>query len=346
MSPALRFDGVTKVYRKAISKRSVLALDRLSLTVERGEIFGFLGANAAGKTTAIHIAMGFTFASEGGGTLLGSPFGDLASKRRVGFLPENVPLHFRPASGLLSFYGSLNGMSNGNDQRLNRRIAEVLELLGLSSRANDNVKGFSRGMQQKVGLAQALVNDPELLILDEPTSALDPVARAAVRELLLRLRENGKTVFFSSHQLSDVEQICDRVAILCAGRIVAEGTLQSLLAAGDECVIRARNLSPDKLPSIVAGNTSSPGQARLRARLVEGELLEVAVPRPAQRECIERIWSAGGEIISLNPSGNTLEALFLELAGGGEHAADGAKPGSATTLANSEQSGSAGTDKR
>ena len=346
MAPALQFDGVTKIYRKAISRRSVVALDRFSLTVERGEIFGFLGANAAGKTTAIHIAMGFTFAGEGSGTLLGSPFGDIASKRRVGFLPENVPLHFRPAEGLLSFYGALSGMSNRGDPRLDRRIAEVLELLGLGSRASDNVKSFSRGMQQKVGLAQALLNDPELLILDEPTSALDPVARAAVRELLLRLRESGKTVFFSSHQLSDVERICDRVAILRAGRIVAEGTLQSLLAAGDECVIRARNLSPDKLPFIVAGSHSTPGTARLRARLVEGELLEVAVPWPAQRECLERIWSAGGEIISLNPSGNTLEALFLELAGDGEHAADGEKPGPGTTFPNSAQAGSAGADNR
>ena len=344
MSPALQFDGITKIYRKGISRRPVVALDRLSLTVERGEIFGFLGANAAGKTTAIHIAMGFTFATEGGGTLLGSPFGDIASKRRIGFLPENVPLHFRPTDSLLSFYGALNRMSNRGDRQLARSIAEVLELMGLGARARDNVKSFSRGMQQKVGLAQALVNDPELLILDEPTSALDPVARAAVRELLLRLRERGKTVFFSSHQLSDVEQICDRVAILRAGRVVAEGTLQSLLAAGDECVIRARNLSPDKLPSIVAGGHSAPGPARLRARLVEGELLEVAVPWPAQRECIERIWSAGGEIVFLNPSGGTLEALFLELAGDGERAADGAKPGAGRSGKGSVESGRAGAD--
>jgi len=207
--------------------------------VERGEIFGFLGPNGAGKPTAIHIALGFVFASGGRGAMLGQPFGSAATRKRVGFLAENVALYHRPAGKLVRWYGALNGM---RDPQLRQRTLEVLKQLDLESVAVRNTGKFSRGMLQRVGLAQALVNDPDLLVLDEPTSALDPLGRIAVREILLQARRAGKTVFLSSHMLSEVEQICDRLAIVIRGRVARVGTVSELLESQERFVITARGI--------------------------------------------------------------------------------------------------------
>src|ERR1700730_7155602 len=172
MPPALKFENVTKEYSSFLSKRRLRALDGFSLNVEVGEIFGFLGPNGAGKSTAIHLAMGFMRPTSGGGRLLGENFGQASVRRRVGFLAESVALYHRRAEPLVRFYGALNGIGRAP---LRKRAHEVLELVGLQDHANRNAGKFSRGMLQRVGLAQALVNDPELLILDEPTSALDPL---------------------------------------------------------------------------------------------------------------------------------------------------------------------------
>ena len=216
----LEFEKVTKEYRSFASKRLLRALDGFSLSVEAGEIFGFLGPNGAGKSTAIHLAMGFMRPTSGGGRLLGERFGNPGTRRRVGFLAESVALYHRRAERLVRFYGALNGMG-GRD--LADRAREVLEIVGLQDHANRNAGKFSRGMLQRVGLAQAMVNDPEFLILDEPTSALDPLARVMVRELLLNARNAGKTIFLSSHLLSEVELICDRVAMLHRGKLARLG---------------------------------------------------------------------------------------------------------------------------
>ena len=229
MGFALEFDNVTKEYRSFASKRRLRALDGFSLTVEAGEIFGFLGPNGAGKSTAIHLAMGFMRATSGRGRLLGEPFGHPAAHRRVGFLAESVALYHRPAERLVRFYGALNGMGGTH---LENRAREVLEIVGLQDHAYRNAGKFSRGMLQRVGLAQAMVNDPELLILDEPTSALDPLSRVMVRELLLGARNAGKTIFLSSHLLSEVELVCDRVAVLHRGRLVRLGRTADLLRGG------------------------------------------------------------------------------------------------------------------
>ena len=293
MSFALEFREISKEYR-IFPNRRLQALDQFSLQVEKGEIFGFLGPNGAGKSTAIHLAMGFMLPSRGSGTLLGEPFGHPETRRRVGFLAENVALYHRRAEPLVRFYGALNGMGGAY---LQKRSRTVLEQVGLLEHAGRNVGKFSRGMLQRVGLAQALVNDPELLILDEPTSALDPVARVTVRELLLRAREQGKTIFLSSHLLSEVELICDRVAVLNRGKLVRLGRTADLLQSVEQTEIVAQGISS----RLFAGAKA------------ENRLVRCVVPSVSQRDAVEKIWSAGGEVVSLNPLRRSLEQIFLEV---------------------------------
>jgi ABC-2 type transport system ATP-binding protein len=303
MSAVLEFDKVTKEYRSMLGRR-FRALDCFTLEVQAGEIFGFLGPNGAGKTTAIHLAMGFMRPTTGRGRLLGERFGHAATRRRVGFLPENVALYPRRAEHLVRFYGAINGMKFCD---LDRRTAEVLEMVGLRDDARRNVSRFSRGMLQLVGLAQALVNDPQLLILDEPTSALDPLARVMVRELLLQARANGKTIFLSSHLLSEIELLCDRVAVLHRGRLVQLGKTAELLQSSERTEIAARGINANCFPEAVAQNG----------------VVRIVVAQSQQRATIARIWDAGGEIISVTPQRRSLEDVFLELTGEKSIAAKG-----------------------
>ncbi|HEX2327138.1 MAG TPA: ABC transporter ATP-binding protein [Candidatus Angelobacter sp.] len=299
---ALEFNDIRKEYRSFFKSETVTALDGFSLRVEPGEIFGFLGPNGAGKTTAIHLAIGLMFPTTGSGAMLGHPFGYAPVRQRIGFVAENVALYHRPAEKLVRFYGALNSM---RDPVLSQRTRELLKSLDLSSVARRNSGKFSRGMLQRVGLAQALVNDPDLLILDEPTSALDPIGRLQVREIILRAREAGKTVFLSSHLLSEIEQICDRLAIVIKGKVARIGTISELLESQDRFVITARGID---------------------AMMFEGSqqngYIKITVPKLQQRQAIEQIWLAGGEVIAVNPIRRTLEDLFVDLAqqnGGAQH---------------------------
>jgi ABC-2 type transport system ATP-binding protein len=294
MPPALEFEHITKEYRGWFGRNPVCALDDFSLRVESGEIFGFLGPNGAGKTTAIHIAMGFMRSTRGSGQMLGRRFGDARTRSRVGFLAETVALHHQPVARLLRFYGALNGM---RDPQLRQRTGEVLETLELTDVAGRNVGKLSRGMLQRVGLAQAIVNDPELLVLDEPTSALDPPARVAVRELLLAVRDAGKTIFLSSHQLSEIELISDRVAILHLGRIRRISRTADLLESRERLQVVARGIGPDAFEGATASN---------------GYVI-FDVLASAQRAVIERVWSLGGEIVRVNPAHRSLEQIFMEI---------------------------------
>jgi ABC-2 type transport system ATP-binding protein len=298
---ALEFNNVSKQYRGFFRSQWVTALRDFSLRVETGEIFGFLGPNGAGKTTAMHLAIGLMFPSRGHGAMLGHEFGHAPTRRRVGFLAENVALYHRSAAKLVRFYGALNGMK---DPQLRRRTTEMLNELDLTDVAGRNAGKFSRGMLQRVGLAQALVNDPELLILDEPASALDPLGRVQVRELLLQAREAGKTVFLSSHLLSEVEQICDRLAIVIKGRVARVGTLAELLEAQDRFMITAKGID-----ALMFEGTPQNG------------FIRITVPALEQRRTIEKIWLAGGEVVAINPVRRTLEDLFVDLANqnGGGH---------------------------
>jgi ABC-2 type transport system ATP-binding protein len=304
MKLALEFDQVSKEYRSLFGRR-FRALDGFSLQVYPTEIFGFLGPNGAGKTTAIHLAMGFMRPTSGSGRLLGEPFGHAITRRRVGFLPENLGLYPRPAEQLIRFYGALNGMKSSD---LKSRAGEVLEMVGLEDHARRNVSRFSRGMQQRVGLAQALVSDPELLILDEPTSALDPVARVGVRELLMKARTQGKTIFLSSHLLSEIELLCDRVAVLHRGRLVRLGKTDELLESYERTEIAARGINPNIAKTIASDRCSW--------NLDPDGMVRIAVPRDQQRATISRIWEAGGEVISVVPERRSLEEIFLEVTSG------------------------------
>jgi ABC-2 type transport system ATP-binding protein len=294
MRLVLEFDNVTKEYRSFASKRRLRALDGFSLTVEAGEIFGFLGPNGAGKSTAIHLAMGFMRPTSGSGRLLAERFGHAATRRRVGFLAESVALYHRRAERLVRFYGALNGMGGAH---LESRARRVLEIVGLQDDANRNAGKFSRGMLQRVGLAQAMVNDPELLILDEPTSALDPLARVMVRELLLSARNAGKTIFLSSHLLSEVELVCDRVAVLHRGRLARLGRTADLLKVGEQTEIVARAIAAEHFDGAVARDGT----------------VSFFVPAHGQRAALEKIWNLGGEIVSVNPLRRSLEEIFLEV---------------------------------
>jgi ABC-2 type transport system ATP-binding protein len=299
MTPALEFREITKEYRGIFGRDSVRALAGFSLAIQPGEIFGFLGPNGAGKTTAIHLALGFTYPTSGSGSMLGMPFGHAPTRSRVGFLAENVALYSRTARDVIRFYGALNGM---RDPVLARRTREVLDQVRLSAEAARNVKKYSRGMLQRIGLAQALVNDPDLLILDEPTSALDPLARVEIRELLLELRRAGKTVFLSSHLLSEIEIVCDRVAILKKGRVVQLGRTEDLLNAGDRMEVVARG----PVTPLFEGATANDG------------LVTFSIQAAEQRKALERIWNAGGEIVSINPARRTLEEVFMQATNEGD----------------------------
>ena len=295
MPAVLEFEEIAKEYKSLLGRRRVAALQDFSLRVEAGEIFGFLGPNGAGKTTAIHLAMGFMRPTSGRGRMLGRPFGDAHIRRRVGFLAENVALYHRRADRLLSFYGGLNGIS-GN--LLRGRVREVLDDVRMFAEFSKNVGKFSRGMLQRIGLAQALINDPELLILDEPTSALDPIARVMVRELLLTAKAAGKTIFLSSHLLSEVELVCDRVAIVAGGKIRRIGQTAELLESKNQLQIVCKSVN----------------YAAFSGATVRDGLVSFAVENKDQRQAIEKVWSMGGEIVSVNPLRRSLEEIFLEVA--------------------------------
>src|SRR6187399_3329642 len=252
--PALATYELTKDFAVGFwRKRPYRALERLTLDVEAGEVFGFLGPNGAGKTTALKLLMQLVFPTSGRAEILGRPLGDLDVRRRIGFLPENPYFYdYLTAEELLGYFAALFGY-RGAERRA--RASRLLDEVGIGAERRLQLRKFSKGMLQRVGIAQALVNDPELVILDEPMSGLDPLGRRDVRSLILRLRDRGCTVFFSSHVLSDAEALCSRVAILAKGKLVAAGRLSDLVD------FRARGWE------LVVSGTSEPAIAALGPRV-------------------------------------------------------------------------------
>src|SRR3984957_18564724 len=212
---------------RAIGQAVKVAVDRLTLSVGTGEVFGFLGPNGAGKTTTMNVLLGFVNATSGTAKLFGVDVREPIARQRIGYLPELTYYYkFLTAEELLRFYAKIFGMNRAD---ADRRIDELIKLVELEHARKRPIKSYSKGMQQRVGLAQALINNPDLLILDEPTSGLDPIGRMKVREIIQRLKNEGKTVFFSSHELGEVETVCDRVAILHQGQLKVEGKVNDLL---------------------------------------------------------------------------------------------------------------------
>jgi ABC-2 type transport system ATP-binding protein len=253
---AIETDGLTKRYKGSRRKPGTLAVDNLTFEVQEGEIFGFLGPNGAGKTTTIYVLLGLLRPTSGGGRVLGLPFGEPDALRRVGFLPEYVNLHdYYTADGMLNYYARLSRLNHEKE-----RVHFVLERLGMADLCNKKISKMSRGQIQRLGLAQAFLGDPDLILLDEPTSSLDPVGRKEVKDMLLELKAQGKTIIISSHILSDIEALCDRVGILRNGRLVASGKLDDLLKTGDGVRITTEKLPQEavqeieKLGGIVTGS--------------------------------------------------------------------------------------------
>lgn len=282
--------------------RKVDALNNLTMSVDEGEIYGLLGPNGAGKTTTIKILMGIHYASRGKAQLFGKPLGDLEVKRGIGFLPEN-PYFYDYLKGweFLDFYGQLYNMPK---RLLRKRIEELLDLVGLSHAANLPLKGYSKGMNQRIGLAQALLNDPKLVVLDEPQSGLDPLGRKEVRDIILKLKEEGRTVMFSSHILSDAEMICDRVGILFKGKMINSGSMSELLSGqAVQYELVASGLSGPSLTALK--------EIALKSLVSEGQVLLVYEEENDVQAAISRICEIGGKIVSLTPRAETLEQYFI-----------------------------------
>jgi ABC-2 type transport system ATP-binding protein len=303
--PALATYDLSKEYSVGFwRKRPYRALDRLTLSVEPGEVFGFLGPNGAGKTTTLKLLMRLVFPTSGHAEILGKPIGDLSVKRRIGYLPEHPYFYdYLTAQELLSYFAGLFGYRGPESiARVNRLLDEV----GIGAERRLQLRKFSKGMLQRVGIAQALLNDPELVIFDEPMSGLDPIGRREVRALILRLRDRGCTVFFSSHVLSDAEALCSRVAILAKGRLVASGSLTDMLpfhVRGWELV--AVRVSDQLLRSLEARTTRV-------LKLGDGRYaIDLPLDPPPDRILAE-LAASGAALVSLNPIRDTLEDFFVQ----------------------------------
>jgi ABC-2 type transport system ATP-binding protein len=306
---AIKTVNLTKRYSGLWSKQAVDAVKNLNLEVYRGEIFGFLGPNGAGKTTTIKVLLGIIYPTEGEAYVLGQPAGDPKNHYRISYLPE-TPYFYDYMTGreILTFYAKLFGIA---EPERSKRVNELLDRVGLSRAADQTLRTYSKGMLQRIGLAQCLINDPELLILDEPTAGLDPIAHIDIRDMILELRNQGKTLFISSHQLSDVERVCDRVAILKKGVMVQLGRIEELLAGGHVEVIA------DKVPD----NAVEPiRQLGGKVSLHDGRLIVEQPDNGSVDRVIDIVRAAGGHIVSVKPYRRSLEDLFVETIQGGTNA--------------------------
>jgi len=235
--------NLTKVYRDFWGRQKVRALKALDLEIRQGEIFGLLGPNGSGKTTTIKLLLGLLFPTSGQALVFGREATDVSKNERLGYLPEESYLYrFLNAEETLDFYGRLFNMSAAVRRQ---RTAELIDMVGLGWAKRRQLKEYSKGMARRIGLAQALINDPELILLDEPTSGLDPIGTREIKDLILKLKAQGKTVLMSSHLLADVQDVCDRIAILHQGDLKELGRVDSLLKVRDVTQIRASGLSPD-----------------------------------------------------------------------------------------------------
>lgn len=296
-------EDLSKEFVLGLGFKKITALDHLNLTVDKGEIFGYIGPNGAGKTTTLKILTGLIFPTGGKATIFGKALPNNEVKEKIGFLPEGPYFYnYLTAGEFLFFYGRLFGYDR---QYLSKKSDELLDLVELKQKKNTQLRHFSKGMLQRIGIAQALINEPELIVLDEPMSGLDPIGRGMVRDIILQLRDQGKTILFSSHILSDVEMICDRIGILIKGKLREIGTVNSLLQDNiKEIEIAAVHLSPEEMHRIE--------KIAKKIVLITGTVL-ITVSDNKKRDAILNIISAkGGRLQSVENRRETLEDLFLK----------------------------------
>ena len=305
MAAAIETENLSKDFLTGFWRpRPYRALDSLTLSIEPGEVFGFLGPNGAGKSTTLKLLMQLIYPTTGSARILGKPVGDVDVRRRIGFLAENPYFYdYLTATEVLTYFARLFGI-NGAEAK--RRVAAILDDVGIGAERRLKLRSFSKGMLQRVGLAQALINDPEVVFLDEPMSGLDPLGRRHVRDLILRLRAKGTTVFFSSHILSDAETLCSRVGIMAQGRLVASGRLSEMVAfevKGWELVV-----------SGVSDELHAGIEPRVREihPLTHGRYtIQIAADRKPE-ELITELTARGAKVESLNPIRDTLEDFFVK----------------------------------
>jgi ABC-2 type transport system ATP-binding protein len=304
VAPVIETKDLTKIYITFFGSQQILALDGVSLSLEQGEIFGFLGPNGAGKTTAVKIFLGLIFPTSGEVLILGEHPGSPKVKRKIGYLPEGSYFpDFLRGEEVLKFYGQLYGLRG---EGLKDRITATLDLVGLQDARGMLVKYYSKGMRQRIGLAQALLSDPDILILDEPTTGLDPIARKEIRDILVNLKvERGKTLFICSHELLEVELMCDRVAILDRGKIVKSGRLDEMVYSERDVEIVAQGVGDELENEFRSENLviSEAGRGRL----------QIDVPREkGVFRILHKLEQHGAELVSMSPRRQSLENIFLQ----------------------------------
>jgi ABC-2 type transport system ATP-binding protein len=306
---AIEILGIEKTYSVGFwRKRQKCALKPLHLTVEDGEVFGFLGPNGAGKTTTLKLLMGLMYPTAGSARILGLEINDPRMKAQIGFLPEQPYFYdYLTARELLDYYGRLSGVAA---KELPQRIAAVLDRVGLSSSANVQLRKFSKGMLQRAGIAQAILHDPKIIFLDEPMSGLDPMGRREVRDLMVQLKQEGKTVFFSTHILSDAEALCDRVAVIHQGELRGVGAVDELTAKvqGKVEIIWQGATLPAALKALGAQGQITADTARAE---IEDSQLDAAIDILRREHC---------RLISVNPVRGTLEEFFMQKMKAPDHA--------------------------
>jgi len=303
--PAIEINNLTKDYETGFwRKRKVRALDELSLTIEAGQIFGFLGANGAGKTTTLKLLMGLIYPTAGGARILGRDISDVSMHARVGYLPENPYFYdYLTAREFVTYCGELFRMDRSTRES---RAEELLTRVNLEKKSwNRQLRKFSKGMLQRVGLAQALVNNPEIVFLDEPMSGLDPVGRREVRDLIASLRTQGKTVFMCSHILSDIEVLCDNVAILKRGKLAHAGSLEELRARESSLIeVIATGADAHEMQSqLPAGTSVTATPSGLRFEVSDERQVDAVIA------AIRRV---NGKLVSVQPVRQSLEDLFID----------------------------------
>ena len=303
--PVIEITNLTKDYEVGFwRKRKVRALDDLSLSIDRGQIFGFLGANGAGKTTTLKLLMRLIFPTNGTAKILGRDIQDVSMHQRIGYLPENPYFYdYLTAREFLDYCAEIFGFPSAERKK---RAADLLARVKLDEKRWDTqLRKFSKGMLQRVGLAQSLINDPEIVFLDEPMSGLDPVGRREVRDLIAALRDEGKTVFMCSHILSDIEVLCDRVAILKGGRLAQVGYLDELRRTTEgpnRMEVMATGTDAETLSQYLPKTEIAPTPRGLRIELASEDEID---------EVLAALRKAGGKIVSVQPVKQSLEELFL-----------------------------------